>query len=174
MKVICIICAAFLIVSCGKSKKDLEQDESNARLSALKSKYNPIVDWDLGEPFTYTYQEKFVGSPRPLLFEGEISDIVKVPSGYLVSIESTLNDETRVCIARINLDEEAFKSFETERKREDKTHGSFVIIVNSITSSNPKLEYESGDDGNGGYTYLDNSSRIMILNATLVAYYFHN
>jgi len=103
----------FLILSCGKSRRDLEQVEiSDAErkrdsiaavnknaIEELQRKYQAIGGWDTLPYFTFTIQDLFQGTSKLMRFDGEILDISRKDTAYELKVhqiaELTADERTR-------------------------------------------------------------------------------
>ncbi len=103
----------FLILSCGKSRRDLEQVEiSDAErkrdsiaavnknaIEELQRKYRAINGWDTLPYFTFTIQNLFQGTSNLMRFDAEILDISRKDTAYELKVhkiaELTADERTR-------------------------------------------------------------------------------
>jgi hypothetical protein len=154
-KIILTLLLPTILISCQESQKEMPKSDYDVRREKEKKldtlnlkqafnltvKNNAILGWDSVANFTYRLQEMFENTNRPIAFLGEIEDIVKKDSLYLLKIVSsnffklfkTYNAE--VLVSRAN-----FETLEKTINIKKSTKGCFIFYVSGITSSSPILD----------------------------------
>lgn len=103
-----------LILSCGKSRRELEEEriaeverkrdsivvvKKNA-IEELQRKYQAIGGWDTLPYFTFTIQNLFQGTSNLMRFDGEILDISKKDTVYELKVHKiedlTVDEQTKM------------------------------------------------------------------------------
>jgi hypothetical protein len=129
--------------------------------------------------YTYSFQEQFVEQQKLLVFVGNISDIFKKDSSYILQLAE--QGKRNRYIIHIVLDALQFENIKSKLYSESVISGCFVLKVLKINSLSPSMEinYEKGEPGSEDrdatdpYISLDDfgDNRILIIKATLIDYY---
>jgi hypothetical protein len=151
------IISLIIIVSCGKSKEevekeafdkmereDLEKDKKirqriGVQYNGLLKKYQAISFSDL-KKFTYECQEELIDKKKLLLFGGEIRDIAKMDTNYKIKvdniykIEDQNDNEIEVkSILEVLISKNEFNEIRKQINSESNIHaGCFIIKTDSI------------------------------------------
>jgi len=149
MVVVAAIALTFL--SCGRqARKDIRDENSDTLVKELSEKYKVISDWDKSNGFTSYFQRKFIDQNNLMLFKGRIYDIVKQDSVYIVKVLDERKDADHNFIALVTFSSKELDGSLTDDKS---TNGVFVIKVSKVTSSNPSIKEDEGQNGEDSYTY---------------------
>jgi hypothetical protein len=183
-KITHLILFTFIItlVSCEKSEKKNNNliNKNGKVISSLIQKYNAEPWEPNAEDFTYDLQKKFIDEKKLISFSGDISDITKLDTTYLLSFR---NDEIeakslgvfrRNYIVLISLSQEKFSKFEKQRKSKNHSSNAFYIIkATKISNKLPVLASDFKLDGEDSYSKLSFAfnETLLILNGELVDFY---
>jgi len=174
-----------MIISCGKSthqikneyKKELEVSNQTA-INELNSKYNAVVGWDtLSIPeYTFQLQEKFINTGKAISFEGQIVDIIKSDSDYILKIYDKNSNGDNNYIANISVTADQFsKLILLLHKNRILNNGCFIFKVSKIYMVYPQIKPETESDEEDAYSYLDYDfdETLTILRGSLIYYYIN-
>lgn len=108
-KIFKILLLILTITSCGESNKEPEKSkyeirrENQKKLDTinltkaenLSKTSDAIIGWDTTDHFTYSFQELFESDPRPVSFIGEIKDVIKKDSLYILKVMNTNSQSSK-------------------------------------------------------------------------------
>jgi hypothetical protein len=162
------IISLIIIVSCGKSKEELEKEEfENKEREELKiekkihetirvhyngllKKYQAISFSDLKQ-FTYECQEELVDKKTLLLFGGEIRDIVKIDTNYKIKVDNIYKIEDHngnEIEVKNNLEvlisKNQFNEIKKHINSESNIHAGCFIIKTDTIDRKPNKSFVSG------------------------------
>lgn len=201
MKSLSFILFLFLtitIFSCGKSEQELKDEQEKTQreqrdslkvkyhkedeeaISALNKKYQAAVGWDTLEEYSFHFQEKFIEQKQLVSFSGEIKDVIKIDSSFIITIVTSSYFEEYV--AKVQINSEMFNRMRTYLSNKSNTSdATFILKINKVKSLD--LEIGSGSDSYGDEnnmvdadnieTYVDeNFTPRILFNSELVDFYF--
>lgn len=181
------------MVSCGQEKDGKEPPKEKWEISyemqkqldtvnlfeteKLSKNSNAITGWDTTENFTFYLQETFENTHRPISFIGEIKDIVKKDSIYLLKVSSS--NSHKDFIAEISINATMFQELKSKLDPTEENEGCFIFQVTKISSHLPVLKSEieaSGDNVEDASSYLtlDFDEMVIKFQGKLVAYFLYN
>ena len=180
------------VVSCSNSKKEPEkskydiQKEQQANLDTLNLKegekisnsHNAIVGWDTAEKFTFYLQELFENSSRPISFIGEIKDIIKKDSNYILKVMNSNSLSYKRFNAEISVAPSMFQELKSQLQLKTDYQGCFIFQVKKISSSQPILNSEIDSNGDNvedasSYITFDFDETLIKFQGKLIAYYLY-
>jgi len=181
-----IVLMVFISLSCGKSSDDIKEekekaieqsaDSSNKRtIQELVTKYHAVINWDTLHPYTYLFQKMFIEENRLMSFEGDIKDVTKYGTVYILKVRHFGKWHKRNYEAEISVSKDIFQDIEKHLSSGDYGDiGCFIIKVSRIVSMNPVLTSEYESEGEESYSYLtyDFEERLIIFKGDLVDFYF--
>ena len=185
-----------IMASCGESKEEVEKrnekikEDKQETLDSLNvynreniiKENNAIVGWDSTDNFTYTLQDLFASESRPVSFRGEIKDIIKKDSVYILKVyrESSARSfrHSSNYIAEIIVNSNTFLTLKQKLDPDEYNTGCFIFNVTKVSSFNPVLSSEVEKNGENAddatsYLILDGDQTTIKLQGTLVAYYIN-
>jgi hypothetical protein len=159
-KTLLLLMLSTYFVSCGhketkkeeweiKYDKEKELDSLNQlKSSELSLQRSAISGWDTSKLYTYQLQEIFSSEGKPIAFIGNINDIIKKDSIYILKIYGSTRNSTKTYIAEITANisqlDELKKQFNPHKHKQK---GCFIFKVVKIQSIYPKLSSEVETDG---------------------------
>jgi hypothetical protein len=189
----------FAFVSCDNSKKEPEKSKYEIRsekqdkldtlnlieAQRLSQTNNSIIGWDTTENFTYSLQESFKSEAKPISFIGEIKDIIKKDSTYILKVMNTSSQSSKNFIAEISVTANMFQSMKSKLDPNETNEGCFIFKPTSIRSSSLlKIDSEVStdedaqtvDDANANasseLTY-DSSNIIVFFKGDMINFYLY-
>lgn len=174
----------FCLVSC-ESKKEPDKDkyevrkENQNRLDSLNQNeilkliniHNAIAGWDTVENFTYYLQELFSDKLRPASFMGNIKDIIKYDSMYVLKVVNSNYQSPNAFIAEISVNTLMFNKLKSLLKSSKGNEGCFIFQVENITSNIPVLKSEI--DESSSYLTLDFDETLIKFKGQLIDFYLN-
>jgi hypothetical protein len=167
--IVCII-----ISSCGQDRPKTYEERREARyekqkqldsLNLIESQKlskvsNSIIDWDTADYYTVTLQDIFDTTSRPISFIGEIKDIIRVDSIFILKVISSNPKNYADYIADIYVDDKIYQEVKSKISIKGDNEGCFIFQVEKITSHHPVLKSEIEPDGYD----VENASSDIIIN----------
>lgn len=181
-----LVIISFIIVSCGQKKKEIRYERQNQldtlnlfEAEKLSKNSNAIIGWDTAENFTYSLQETFESSSRPISFIGVIKDILKKDSTYFLKVVSSNPQSYKSFIAEISVNAIIFKELKSKLDTKEENEGCFIFQVTKISSHQPILKSEIESDGDNventsSYLTLDFDETLIKFQGKLVTYFLYN
>lgn len=187
-----ILSAIVLLISCGKSEREIkaqeekvaEQEKKRLReqlktqdekaVFDLNHKYNSISGWDSLKTYTYVFQEMFIDDNEPISFEGQLMDITKSDSAYFIQVHHKGQHYNSKYIAQISVTSDRFAELEDLiYNRSNK--GCFIFKVSKIVSISPEIASDSELDGEDSYSYLtyEFDEPLLIFKGDLIDFYLN-
>lgn len=180
IKTLLILLTTTLIAGCGFfDKKEVDKIDDSKTKSFIQSS-NANSSWDTTFTYVYELQEQFENTNTLMCFTGEISDIIKKDSSYVLKLShiyyhdvDDLNSHSNAHInAYVNITPEIKTEILSRINNHSARSGAFNLRISKIESStvgiSPEIEGK-GDDA-FPYLYLDDYSPLYILEAELVNY----
>lgn len=180
------------IASCGESQKETEKDKYQIRqekqndldtLNTNEAKrvsktFNAVSNWDTTNYYTYSLQELFESDTRPVSFIGEIKDIIKKDSVFILKVVNTNSIISKNFIAEIIVNASLFKTLKQKLSLRERNEGCFIFQVIKITSHLPILKSEVESNGNNGedassHLTLDFDESLVKIQGRLLGYYLY-
>ncbi len=190
---ILLVIVSLIFTSCRHQKKDLSTDkwriryERESQLDALNllnaqklsRSSNSIVDWDTVEKFTYSLQETFENSSRPISFMGEVKDIVKRDSTYILKVAGLIYQSNKYFIAEISVNSAIFQELKFKLDPKERNEGCFIFQVSKISSFQLGVKSEIKQDGTtvedaSSYIVLDLDETLIKFQGNLVTYFIYD
>jgi hypothetical protein len=189
----------FAFVSCDNSKKEPEKSKYEIRsekqdkldtlnlieAQRLSQTTNSIIGWDTPENFTYSLQELFESGGKPVSFVGEIKDIIKKDSIYILKVMNTSSKSSKNFMAEISVTANMFQAMKLKLDPNETNEGCFIFKPTSIRSSSLlKIDSEVStdedaqtvDDANANasseLTY-DSSNIIVFFKGDMINFYLY-
>ena len=139
----------FAFVSCNDSKIESKKGEFEISLEKqdkldtlnlieaqrLSRTSNSIIGWDTTENFTYSLEKKFEAEPKLLSFIGEIKDVIKKDSLYILKVINEESESSKYFIAEISVTADMFQKMESKLDPKETNKGCFIFTPTSIRSS---------------------------------------
>ena len=136
-----------IIFSCDQEKKEPEkskyeiQEEKQNKLDTLnfneaKKLYtvsNAIIGWDTIKRYTYELQELLENNARPISFNGQIRNIIKKDSLYILKVPS--HSHGKDYLAEISVSTDMFETLRNQLDKHGINKGCFIFQVTRVTSS---------------------------------------
>ena len=186
------------LIACNEDKKDdvketIEKNKSESRtdkrnaldslnkiaVDKLIENYKAVKDWDTAECFTYTLQEKFDKNSNPISFIGEINDITKKDSVYILKLTSTHTSYFTNFTAQISVNPSVFEELKLHITRTKyRNEGCFIFKVNAINTYLPTLKSvvdKNGDNSEDATSSLslDFDEKVLEFKGNLISYYLY-
>jgi hypothetical protein len=175
-----ILLTTISIAGCGLfDKKEVSKiDDSKTKSFILSSNANS--SWDTTFTYVFELQEQFENSNTTMCFTGEISDLIRRDSSYVLKLShifyhevDDLNPKSNAhVIAYVRITPEIKNEILTKINDHSAPSGAFNLRVSKIKSSTvgitPEIE-GTGDDA-FPYLYFEDNSPLYILEAELVNY----
>jgi hypothetical protein len=168
-----------------KTKSEIQNEKrktldslNEAEAKKLAMSFDANIDWDTTYCFTYSIQELFEANTRPVSFTGEINDVFKKDSLYILKIVNSNWKASKQFIAEISIDKRAFQQLKSKLNPEEDNQGCFIFRVTKITSHSPVLKSEIDPNGESvddasSYLTLDFYESIVKLEGNLVSCYLY-
>lgn len=151
----------FVLYSCSYEKKEPSADEWEVRLrkqkyldslnladaDTLAKQHNAIIGWDSTDNFTYVLQDVAESNSRPISFIGEIKDIIRKDSLYVLKVVNTNYAARKNLIAEITVAASQFENIKLKISPEKYNEGCFIFKAQKISSYIPILSSEIEPDG---------------------------
>lgn len=188
---ILLIFISVALLSCGQEKKEPPKEKWEVRYDKQKQldtlnkteannltlKLNAISGKDSSLKFTYQLQEIVQKGNQQISFIGNITDITKVDSNYVLKIYGTFAKQD--CFGEISVSPDIFKKLYTQFDLKSSIRkGCFIFKPKSIKSSSLLTidsEVSGGetiDDATTDLTY-DFNDVILFLKGNLIDYYMY-
>jgi hypothetical protein len=175
IKVLLSLLTTMSIVGCGLyDKKEVSKiDESKTKTFIQNSNANS--SWDTTFTYVFELQEQFENTNTLMSFEGDVDDIIKDDSTYVLKLNHiTANEFGRsdyiIAYARITpqLKSEILSKIESNSL----STGAFNLKVSKIKPSSIGISAEIDGSGDDAFPYLDfnYSSSLLIIEAELINY----
>jgi hypothetical protein len=175
IKTLLILLTTTLIAGCGFfDKKEVNKiDDSKTKTFIQNSNANS--SWDTTFTYVFELQEQFENTNTLMSFEGDIDDIIKDDSTYVLKLNHiTTNEFGRsdfiVAYARITpqLKSEILSKIESNSL----STGAFNLKVSKIRPSTIGISPEIDGTGDNAFPYLEYSysSSLLIIDAELINY----
>lgn len=191
-KSILITALALIILSCNEEKKEPSKSDYEIRWEKQKqldtlnlnrayqfaSKYNASFGWDTTLNFTYFLQEQFENTNQPVSFIGEVKDVLKNDTSFVLKIASTNSISYHSFIAEVSVSPSLFKEMQPLLKASESNEGCFIFNTTKITSNQPILKSEIESNGQNvedatSYLTLDFDENLVKFKGKLIAYYLY-
>jgi hypothetical protein len=157
-----------------KQKKEQVKNANEKAISDLNHKHNAVYGWDSLVTFTYILQEMFIDEKKPMSFVGEIKNITKSDSNYLLKVHHSQWHYYNDYLALISISIEDFIELEKILKSDNHSNkGCFIIEVTKIISSSPKIISDIEMDGEDSYSSysFDFDGTLLIIKGDLIDYH---
>lgn len=189
---------ALCLIACNENKKDdaketIEKNKSENReekkigldslnkqsVDKLIENYKAVKDWDTTECFTYTLQEKFDNNSNPISFIGEINDVIKKDSIYILKLTSTHTSWFTNFTAQISVKPSVFDELKLHITRNKyRNEGCFIFKVSNINTYLPTLKShidKNGDNADEATSSLslDFDEKVLEFKGNLIDYYLY-
>lgn len=186
-----ILSAIILFTSCGKSEQQVKEDKKQVvkqkteqlktankkAISDINHKHNAVSGWDSLESFTYVLQEMFVDENKLMNFKGEIKDIIKSDSTYLLKVHHNSDWPYKMdYLALISMSREKLVEIKEILKSDNHSNiGCFILKVSKIISSSPKIKPDLELEGEDSYSYMDFDfdANLLIFKGDLVDFHIN-
>lgn len=175
IKLIKIFILGAVLISCNNKKTNTLLELNQDSVRNLAHKFNASTEWDSVFQYTVKYQKEFIEEKELLLFKGRIYDIIENDSSYLLKILDERENSSQNFLATITCSKEQYNKVFDKGKSDA---GAFVLQISKITSSNPSIKKDEGEDGDGNsytYTHLsdDDDQMITIFYGKLIDFYLN-
>ncbi len=182
------------IASCGQEKKEApSKDKWEVRYDKQKQldtlnltdaeklakSSNANIGWDTTETFTYSLQESIESDQRPISFIGEIKDVIKKDSLYILKVVNTNSQSSKNYIAEISVSATTFQAIKSKLDPKKNNEGCFIFQVTKVSSHLPILKSEVESNGENveaatSYLTLDFDESLVKLQGKLVTYFLYD
>lgn len=188
-----LILICLFIISCGQEKKEPPKDQWEVRYDKqkqldtlnlieaekLSKSSNALPGWDTTKHFTYSIQELFETSSRPISFIGVIKDIIKKDSIYLLKVASSNSQSNKTFIAEISVNTDVFQELKLKLDPAETNEGCFIFQVTKISSNQPILKSEVESNGDNvedasSYLTLDFDETLIKFQGRLATYFLYD
>ena len=187
-----LVIASITIASCGREKKETSKDLSEIindkkQLKAsnlmnaekLAKSYNANIGWDRTENFTYSFQESLEFDRRPIAFYGEIRDVIKKDSLYILKVFNTHSNSIQYFLAEIPVNANTFQLLKAKLNPKEINYGCFIFQVTKVSSSLPILKSEVESNGDNvenasSFLTLDFDEPLITLQGKLITYFLYD
>ena len=182
--------AIILLTSCGKSEQEIKEEKQKVTeqkektlesaneksISDLALKYKAVTGWDTLNLWTYHFQEMFIDSSKLINFEGEIKDITKTDSTFILKVHNTNWSSDKNYIAEITTNSKQLQQIlNLLKSKKHSGDGSFIFKVSKIISATPEIKSDLKLDGEDSYSYLDYNfdANLIIFKGELIDCYLN-
>lgn len=181
------------IASCGQEKKEAPKDKWEVRYNKQKQldtlnltvaeklakSSNANIGWDTTENFTYSLQESIESDQRPISFIGEIKDVIKKDSLYILKVVNTNSQSSKNYIAEISVSATTFQTIKSKLDPTESNEGCFIFQVTKVSSHLPILKSEIESNGDNvedasSYLTLDFDESLVKLQGKLLTYFLYD
>lgn len=181
------------IASCGQEKKEEPKDKWEVRYNKQKQldtlnltdaeklakSSNANIGWDTTETFTYSLQELIESDQRPISFIGEIKDVIKKDSLYILKVVNTNSQSSKNYIAEISVSATTFQAIKSKLDPKESNEGCFIFQVTKVSSHLPILKSEIESNGDNvedasSYLTLDFDESLVKLQGKLLTYFLYD
>jgi len=188
-----LIITSLLIASCGQEKKQPSKDSWKVRYEKQKQldtlnltkaeefskTANAIIGWDITNQFTYSLQELSESTQRPISFIGEIKDIIKKDSSYILKVVNTNSESSKNFVAEISVNTNMFQTIKSKLDPNESNEGCFIFQVIKISSHLPILKSEIESNGEdmedaSSYLTLDFDESLVKLQGKLITFFMYD
>lgn len=188
-----LILISLFIVSCGLENKESAKDKLEVRYDEQKlldsinmskaekisKSLNALTGWDTKDYFTYSIQELFETTSKPISFIGIINDIIKRDTTYLLKVTSSNYHSYKTFIAEISVSADMFKELKSKLDPIETNEGCFIFQVSKVSSSQPVLKSEIESNGDNvedatSYITFDFDETLIKFQGKLITYFIYN
>lgn len=188
-----LVITTLTIASCGEEKKEPPKDKWEVHYNKQKQldtlnfteaekfakSSNANIGWDTTDEFTYSLQESLESDPRPISFIGEIKDVIKKDSLYILKVVNTNSQSSKNFIAEIAVSANTFQVIKTKLDPKESNEGCFIFQVTKVSSHLPILKSEIESNGDNvedasSYLTLDFDESLIKLQGKLVTYFLYD
>lgn len=181
------------IASCGQEKKEAPKGKWEVRYDKQKQldtlnltdaeklakSSNANTGWNTIETFSYTLQESIESDQRPISFIGEIKDVIKKDSSYILKVVNTNSKSSKNYIAEISVSATTFQAIKSKLDPKETNEGCFIFHVIKVSSHLPILKSEIESNGDNvedasSYLTLDFDESLVKLQGKLVTYFLYD
>lgn len=188
-----LVITTLIIASCGQEKKEPPKDKWEVRYDKQKQldtlnltdaeklakSSNAIIGWDTTEQFTYSLQESLESDSRPISFIGEIKDVIKRDSLFILKVVNTNSQSSKKFISEISVSANIFQAIKSKLDAKENNEGCFIFQVTKVSSHLPILKSEI--ESNGGnvedassYLTLDFDESLVKIQGKLITYFLYD
>ena len=175
IKTLVTLLTAISISGCGLfDKKEVSQiDDSKTKKFIQNSNANS--SWDTTFTYVFELQEQFENTNTLMCFEGDIADIIKDDSTYVLKLNHiTANEFGRsdFIIAYARMTPQLKSEILSKIESNSLSSGAFNLKVSKIRTSYIGISAEIDGSGDDAFPYLDfnYSSSLLIIDAELINY----
>jgi hypothetical protein len=175
-----IILATTFLAGCGLFDKKEGNKFDDPKTKSFIQKSNANSSWDTTFTYAFELQEQFENTNTLMCFTGEISDIIKKDSSYVLKLSHIYYHDVDNINTKSNAHINAYVHVTPQIKNEilsrinnhSAPSGAFNLRITKIESSTVGISPEvegTGDDA-FPYIYFDDYSPLYIMEAELVNY----
>jgi hypothetical protein len=175
IKLFLYLFATVIITSCGLfgGKEVSEIDDSETKKFIQNSNANS--SWDTTFKYSYELQEHFENTNTLMCFTGNIADIIKKDSTYVLKLNLISENEYEKswdAIAYVAITQQVKSEILSKMNSNAASTGAFILKVSKIRPSTVGIKADIDGKGDDAFAYLDfdYSANMLLINAELVNY----
>ena len=175
IKTLLILLTTTLIAGCGFfDKKEVNKIDDSKTKSFIQNS-NANSSWDTTFTYVFELQEQFENTNTLMSFEGDIDDIIKDDSTYVLKLNHITDNEfgrSDYIIAYARITPQVKSEILAKMESNSLSSGAFILKVSEIRPSTIGISAEIDGAGDDAFPYLDfnYSSSLLIINAELINY----
>lgn len=144
----------------------------------FSEKQNALVGWDTLDQFTYKLQETIENNSKVISFTGNIYDIIKKNSFYILKVTNSNPLAFKIFNAEISVSLLLFQELKVQLDSKRSNEACFLLSVHKIISNTPILDSDVHSNGESdedatSYLTLNSDQTLIVLRGSLINYYVY-